>query len=483
MNLFTWDLLSLLLVTTTPPLAASLAAARLLRANAGLAHAVLLGGLAVALLLPVGVVTPQLMDPHALYVGIPGSWPQLVDALLLMGGLLMLLRLAVSCARGMRLLRRAEPMAGDTLYPILKEAERGRRPLPVLFATREIKSPAIWCWGLRPALLIPEGAGSERSTAIWRGVFEHELAHVRRWDNVSTLFCEFALCALYWHPLAHLVRRQIFEFADIACDEQAARQMGDRTLYAEALLSFAVQPRSISALSLVSNADALKRRIHRLLSDEAGTSSVGLPRGIAAATLFLTGFGGALYAAPDGSDVPPTSAPDVAPENLIQNAGFEVGTDGPEGWELGRSIEGVTQEWKKDGGHEGTSYLRFTKTAQRYFPIASWSQQATAAIPEGATHVEASAFVRCENLTKAVIDVEFEDANGEWSHGWAVYLGPKDNSEPTWTHDWKSYSGQVALPPGTRKVTLSLQQYGPGQVDFDDVSLHFLINEKSEGDL
>jgi beta-lactamase regulating signal transducer with metallopeptidase domain len=476
MNLFTWDLLSLLLVTTTPPLAAALAAAHLLRANAGLAHVALLGGLALALLLPVGVVTPQLLNTNALYIGIPGNWPQLVDALLLLGGFLMLLRLAVSCLLGMRLLRRAEPMAGDSLYPILKEAGRGRRPLPVLFATRDVKSPAIWCWGLRPALLIPDGAATHRNAAIWRGVFEHELAHVRRRDNVSTLFCEFALCLLYWHPLAHLVRRQLFEFADIACDEYAAHQLGDRTVYAEALLSFAVQPRSVSALSLVSNADALKRRIHRLLSDEAGTSRVGLTRGIAAAALLLTGFGGALYAAPDT----PQRAPESRLEgNLIQNAGFEK----EEHWKPGSPIEGVTQQLIREGDTVISSYYHFNKTVARYFPIASVSQEVAVQIPPGTTHVEVGAHVRCEELTKAVIDVEFEDADGNWSHAWAVYLGPKEASEAAWTHDWKSYSGQVALPPGTRKVTLSLQQYGPGQVDFDDVSLHFLIIEKSQGDL
>ncbi len=470
MNLFTWDLLGLLLVTTTPPLIASLAAARLLRANAGLAHAALLGGLALALLLPACVVTPQLLNTHALYIGIPGNGPQLVDAMLLLGAILMLLRLAVSCVLGMRLLRRAEPMAGDTLYPILKEAGQGRRPLPVLFATRDIKSPAIWCWGLRPALLIPEGAGTKRSAAIWRGVFEHELAHVRRKDNVWTLFSEFALCLLYWHPLAHIARRQLFEFADIACDERAARKVGDRTLYAEALLSFAVQPRSVSALSLVSNADALKRRIHRLLSDEAGTSRVGLTRGIAAAALYLTGCSGALFAAPDAPEAGPAPRQEG---NLIQNAGFEQSGDTLEHWVPGKPVEGVAQQWIRVGDPVISSHFCFTKTAKRYFPIASVSQEVTAEIPPEATHVEAGARVRCKELTKAVIDVEFEGANGEWSHAWAVYLGPKEKDDAAWTHDWQYYEGHVAIPPGTKKFRLSFQQYGPGIVEFDDALLRF----------
>jgi len=271
--------------------------------------------------------------------------------------------------------------------------------------------------------MIPEGAETERNAAVWRGVFEHELAHVRRRDNVWTLFTEFALCFLYWHPLAHIVRRQLFEFADIACDEHAARQIGDRTLYAEALLSFAVQPRSVSALSLVSNADALKRRIHRVLADEAGASHVGLSRGIAAAGLLLTGFGGAIYAAPETPQPVPESRREG---NLIKNAGFEKGGDSVEHWISGKPVEGVTQQWIREGDKVISSYYRFNKTAQRYFPIARVAQEVTAEIPQDATHIEAGARVRCKDLTKAVIDVEFEDANGEWSHAWAVYLGPKE---------------------------------------------------------
>lgn len=477
MNLFTWEVFGLVFVATTLPLAAALAEARLLRANATKAHAALLTGLFLALLLPgFGIFRHAWQTNETL--GLSSDTAGVLADVLLSGALFMLLRLAVSCVLGMRLLRRAEPMAGENLYPILKEAGRGRRPLPVLFATRDIKSPAIWCWGLRPALLIPEGAGTKRSAAIWRGVFEHELAHVRRRDNVSTLLCEVALCLLYWHPFAHLVRRQIFEFADIACDEYAAQHLGDRTLYAEALLSFAVQPRSVSALSLVSNADALKRRIHRLLSDEAGTSRVGLTRGIAAAALFLTGFGGALYAAPDT----PHPAPESRLEgNLIQNAGFEKGKDNLEQWESGEPVEGVTQQWIRVGDPVISSHFCFTKTAERYFPIASVSQDVTADIPADATHLAAGARVRCKELTKAVIDVEFEDANGEWSHAWAVYLGPNEKDEATWTHDWKSYSGHVAIPPGTKKFRLSFQQYGPGMVEFDDALLRFATPTASEG--
>src|SRR5690606_19285713 len=98
--------------------------------------------------------------------GLLTKLPPAIAAALILGAVLMLLRLAVSCILGLRLLRRAEPMTDTALYAQLKAARRGRGPLPVLFATRDVRCPAIWCWGLRPLLLIPEEAG-ERDGAVW----------------------------------------------------------------------------------------------------------------------------------------------------------------------------------------------------------------------------------------------------------------------------------------------------------------------------
>ena len=55
------------------------------------------------------------------------------------------------------------------------------------------------------------------------------------------------------------------------------------------------------------------------------------------------------------------------------------------------------------------------------------------------------------------------------SHKWAAYIGAQQASDRPTTHDWKEYSGRVAIPPGTDKIQIGLQIYGPGKVWFDEV--------------
>jgi hypothetical protein len=76
-------------------------------------------------------------------------------------------------------------------------------------------------------------------------------------------------------------------------------------------------------------------------------------------------------------------------------------------------------------------------------------------------------------MTKAILDVQFIDRAGEWSHGWAVYIGAKESGDPPVTHAWKKYEGVVAIPDGTEKLVIAPQIYGPGDVWFDDVVVEY----------
>jgi poly(3-hydroxybutyrate) depolymerase len=81
--------------------------------------------------------------------------------------------------------------------------------------------------------------------------------------------------------------------------------------------------------------------------------------------------------------------------------------------------------------------------------------------------VHFGALVKAAEARKALLDVSFEDEQGEWKHGWAAYIGAQETSAPAVSHDWSWYSGVVAVPAGTRKLTFGLQIYGPGTVWFD----------------
>ena len=166
------------------------------------------------------------------------------------------------------------------------------------------------------------------------------------------------------------------------------------------------------------------------------------------------------------SAIPASAVP--ASQNILKNSGVEVGDGTPDGWQQGAVIEGVAYSWCKTVAFEGKASLCIEKTAQRYFPIAQWSQ--TIDRQGNGPALLVSAQVKAENMTKAILDVSFLDARGEWiSHQWAAFIGSKEPGMPPANHDWKLYSGKVQIPAQAKKLCIGLQVYGPGKVWFDDI--------------
>jgi hypothetical protein len=180
------------------------------------------------------------------------------------------------------------------------------------------------------------------------------------------------------------------------------------------------------------------------------------------------------YAA-DAQPVQQTSAEAATPaqavaegQSILKNSGIEAGDKTPDGWQKGAAIPGVKYSWDRQVAFEGKASLSIEKTAQRYFPIAQWSQTVERQGDQPALLV--SAQVKAKNMTKAIVDVVFLDANSEWiSHKWVAYIGIQKEGDPPADHDWKPYSGKVEIPPQTKRLLIGLQVYGPGKVWFDDV--------------
>jgi len=164
------------------------------------------------------------------------------------------------------------------------------------------------------------------------------------------------------------------------------------------------------------------------------------------------------------------SAPET--QNVLTNPGVESGDTRPDGWQQGALIEGVTYAWDRTAACEGKASLCIEKKAQRYFPIAQWSQ--TVARKGNQPALQVTAQVKAENMTKAILDVVFYDEGDKWiSHKWVALIGSKGKDEPAANHDWKEYAGKVEIPPNTAKLCVALQVYGPGKVWFDDVHARY----------
>ena len=160
-------------------------------------------------------------------------------------------------------------------------------------------------------------------------------------------------------------------------------------------------------------------------------------------------------------------------KNILNNPGFEEGKRCPQSWSEGAAVQGVEYMWDQKTGFKSKASVCLQKSAKRYFPIAQWFQIVEK--KETAAQLEVSANVKADDVTKAIIDVIFLDANGKWiSHKWVSYIGQKKQDEAPATHDWKEYSGKVEIPPKTAKIQVALQIYGPGRVWFDDIRAEYV---------
>jgi RNA polymerase sigma-70 factor (ECF subfamily) len=205
-----------------------------------------------------------------------------------------------------------------------------------------------------------------------------------------------------------------------------------------------------------------------------------------AVLVVLACVGGGIVAAlpPAAGQPPPASDKKVTDEKkgpaakqapagktILRNGGFEGGDKAPTHWSEGAGVEGVEYLWDKKAGRKGTAGVGLRKTANRYFPIAQWYQEVDRTGDQPALRVTAQ--VKAEGVAKAVIDVVFLDGQGEATHQWAAYIGAKDAGDPAVSHDWKEYAGRVDIPPGTKKLRIGLQIYGPGTVWFDEVRAEY----------
>jgi RNA polymerase sigma-70 factor (ECF subfamily) len=178
-------------------------------------------------------------------------------------------------------------------------------------------------------------------------------------------------------------------------------------------------------------------------------------------------------AAPAASPAPQAKAGD---KSLLTNGGVEEGEgDAPKAWTTGAippggTVPGVDYTWSRIG-HSGKASLSLKKTAQRFFPIAQWSQKVDH--HGDSPRLKVSAWIKADRVTKAILDAQFLDSKGEWSHAWVSYIGPKEPATRPVTHNWKHYEGVVAIPPDTRQIIIAPQIYGPGHVWFDDLAAEY----------
>lgn len=272
-----------------------------------------------------------------------------LPALWALGAISVLGWLAFSSVQIRRLTKLARP-ANVHLNSLLRDCARaeGMHSIPRLAVIEGLPSVAVHGL-LRPVLLLPADAVERHTTAELRGIFLHELQHLKRADCAWTWLGLIA-CAVHWfNPLAWLLFRRFCADRELACDEAALHHMHQdaRRSYGEALIKTAeLQIAPVPALlpSFSSNPSELKHRMKLIMKPASRSFIIQLVSatvGVGIATFAFT------TARADGE--PKKSAEGEAKEE-VRKAGREG--DGERKKEGARDGEGARKEGARDGEGE-----------------------------------------------------------------------------------------------------------------------------------
>ena len=178
------------------------------------------------------------------------------------------LALGLAGAERLRLLSRPLP-PGSELSQLCRRlavsfGSAGTWPWP--FATG---SPTPVLVGIvRPLILLPTAAMGGWGPDQFEMVLLHELAHVRRWDNLVNLLQRVVESVLFFHPAVWIVSGWVRQEREHCCDRIVVVRTGRAHAYAETLLALAGEPAPLAAISVAvaPRQNYLVRRIRHVLA-------------------------------------------------------------------------------------------------------------------------------------------------------------------------------------------------------------------------
>lgn len=187
--------------------------------------------------------------------------------------------------------------------PLFEACQRVRQSLAVsrkvAIAVHERISSPLLIGIVRPIILLPPAALTGWTPEEIEMVLLHELAHVRRWDNLVNLVQRLVESLLFFHPCVWWVSRWVRHDREECCDAIVVARTAQPQAYAELLVALAT-PQPLAGLAMASH--PLTGRIRKILKLEEERMLVS--RGtIGMAGIALAGLLVALLWAPQDSTV------------------------------------------------------------------------------------------------------------------------------------------------------------------------------------
>ena len=243
----------------------------------------------------------------------------------------------VLAAGGRWLLRRAHP---DILYGYAL----------VSLAILAIAPVVIACAGIvRPLILLPPAALAGWSPEQVEMALLHELAHVRRWDNLVNLIQRIVEAALFFQPAVWIVSGWVRREREHCCDRIVTGYIGRGSEYARALLALAETTSTpiIHGAYMARARNHLVDRVRSILTPEDHTMRLSRSTvGVATALLFVPVVLAAALAEKANSELP---LPQTKTANRASNEAESGAVEQPQESAPGQSGSVTNRQLNRSG--------------------------------------------------------------------------------------------------------------------------------------
>lgn len=201
------------------------------------------------------------------------------------------------------------PANVDEIEVLQRAALRMNAPIPDLKITAAGFTPgASGLW--RHMVVLPDGLASELTADELESVCAHELAHIRRHDNLSAAISRMIAAAFWFHPLVWWMERRMRAERELACDEMVVAS-GPHEPYATALSKVCLVAGTAGSFAGMAGPN-LSERLERIMTKQftMGRGFHTLPAALALAALLI----------PVGAGFLRAQGPAKASEALYQSA-------------------------------------------------------------------------------------------------------------------------------------------------------------------
>jgi bla regulator protein blaR1 len=191
-----------------------------------------------------------------------------------LGSLAVLLGWAVRWRRVAVGVRSASPIVSG---PTLESLRRLGAPRLRVVSSKQTVEPGVF--GIvRPVLMWPAGIEDRLNDEQIEAILAHEVAHVRRRDNLAALIHMLVEAVFWFHPLVWWIGARLIDERERACDEDVVRTGMAPDVYAESILKtvrFYVES-PLVCVAGVTGSD-LKKRVEHIMRND-GRSALSLAR-------------------------------------------------------------------------------------------------------------------------------------------------------------------------------------------------------------